>query len=125
MANLKRKIFSYLITLGIVGGFFFLVHGSVDAVGFSIPNLSKYDTLEDVINAFLTLLRFIVIIVLIIALMFGGFTRITSQGDADKIAKSQKIIVSALIGFAIVILAPVIVEFAGRLFGAQGNLLDL
>lgn len=125
MAKLKQKLFSLLITLTVVGLFLLFVHGDVSATGIEIPNLSKYDTLEEVVNTFLDVLRVVVIIVLIVALMIGGLTRITSQGDADKIAKSQKIIVSALVGFAIVILAPVIVEFAGRLFGAQGNLIDL
>ena len=89
-----------------------------------IPNISQYERLEDVINAFLSILRTVVILLLIIALMIGGYTRLTSQGDADKIAQSQKIIVSALIGFAIIVLAPVIVQFFGTVLGAQGNLFE-
>lgn len=112
-----------LISLANVAVWLFPV--GVGAAGtFEIPNISRFDRIEDVINIFLSILRFVVIILLVVAVMYGGFTRLTSQGDADKIAKSQKIIVSAIVGFAIIVLAPVIVQFFGTLLGAQGNLFE-
>ncbi|MBL8014879.1 MAG: hypothetical protein JNK26_01670 [Candidatus Doudnabacteria bacterium] len=124
-----KKLAKYLYFLPTFSIVFFgmavLLSTSVGAGGMlGIPNISQYERLEDVINAFLSILRTVVILLLIIALMIGGYTRLTSQGDADKIAQSQKIIVSALIGFAIIVLAPVIVQFFGTVLGAQGNLFE-
>lgn len=124
-----KKLAKYLYFLPTFSIVFFgmavLLSTSIGAGGMlGIPNISQYERLEDVINAFLSILRTVVILLLIIALMIGGYTRLTSQGDADKIAQSQKIIVSALIGFAIIVLAPVIVQFFGTVLGAQGNLFE-
>lgn len=106
--------------------FVFSVTERVGAQGqFILPNPSRYGSLEDIINAVGGLVRFIVVVTLIIALMIGGWTRLTSQGEPDKIAKSQKIMVAAVIGFIIIVLAPVIVDFVGRLIGVQGGLLSL
>lgn len=93
--------------------------------GVVIPNPSKYNSLEDVINTVSGLVRIVIVLALVIALMYGGWVRLSSQGNEDKVAQSSKIITSALIGFAIIVLAPVIVDFFGKFIGAQGNLLDL
>ncbi len=90
-----------------------------------LPNPSRYNTLEELINVFGGVFRTAVVVVLVIALMIGGWTRLTSQGDADKVAKSSKIMVAAIVGFAIIVLAPVLVDFVGRLVGVQGSLLSL
>lgn len=94
------------------------------AVG-QIPNPSQFNSLEEVINTALALIRPAVILVLIGVLMYGGYVRLTAQDNADKQASSVKIIVSGLIGFAIIVLAPVLVDFFGVILGIQGNLLDL
>lgn len=116
---MRNKIIASITTFALLGMVVFPV--AVSAAGLGFPTISRYETLEEIVNAFLSLLRFVVVILLVIAIMYGGITRITSQGDADKIAKSQKIIVSAIIGFAIVVLAPVIVEFVGTLVGAENG----
>ena len=89
-----------------------------------IPNPSRFDSVEDIINTLGNLIRPVVIIALIAIVMYGGWVRLTSQGNPDKIARSSQIIVSGLIGFAIIALAPVIVEFLGSLLGISGGLLD-
>lgn len=120
---MTRKVFAFIsvIILTILA----LPQQVVAQGQFVLPNPSRYDSLEEIINAAGGLVRFIVVIALIVALMIGGWTRLTSQGDSDKIAKSQKIIVAAIAGFVIIVLAPVIVDFVGRLIGVQGGLLSL
>ncbi len=89
-----------------------------------VPNPSSYTSLEDIINVLGGLIRPIVIIVFIAMLMYGGWVRLTARDDATKVANSSKIIVAAIVGFAIIVLAPVIVRFAGSLLGVQGGILN-
>jgi len=119
----RIKIFVILLlsqVLLFMAGFFSPVLGQVLA----IPNPSSFNSLEDIINTLGNLVRPIVIIALIGVVMYGGWVRLTSTGDPEKIALSSKIIVSALVGFGIIVLAPVIVEFLGSLLGISGGLLD-
>lgn len=74
---------------------------------FTIP---AYSTVEgyivSLINFFLDFLGIIVLIMLI----YGGYQYITAFGDAGKLKKSKSVIVSAMVGFVIVIIAFAIVS---------------
>jgi len=90
---------------------------------FIIPNPTKYDNLEQVINALTSLIRPVFILTFTGMILYGAWVRLTSQGDPEKIKTSSQIIVAAIIGFAIAVFAPTIVDFAGKLLGLQTGLI--
>ena len=57
-------------------------------------------------------------------ILYGGWVRLTSQGNPDKVKSSSQIIVAAIVGFAIAVFAPTIVDFAGKLLGIQGGVIQ-
>jgi len=91
---------------------------------FSIPNPTRYGSLEDIINAATSLIRPVFIITFGAMVLYGGWVRLTSQGNPDKVKSSSQIIVAAIVGFAIAVFAPTIVDFAGKLLGIQGGLIQ-
>ena len=52
-------------------------------------------------------------------LIFGGFTLLTSVGNPDKVKQGQGMIVSALIGFAIIFIAYWIMQILQIMFGLK------
>ena len=69
---------------------------------------NKVNTLvEDVINIF----SWIVGVVSVIMVIFGGFRYITSGGDAGKVTSAKNTIVYALVGLVVAALAQVLVLF--------------
>jgi hypothetical protein len=91
---------------------------------FTIPNPTRYSSLEDIINAATSLIRPVFILTFGAMVLYGGWVRLTSQGNPEKVQSSSQIIVAAIIGFAIAVFAPTIVDFAGRLLGIQGGLIQ-
>jgi hypothetical protein len=57
--------------------------------------------------------------------MYGGWVRLTAKDDAEKVASSTKIIVAAIVGFVIIALAPVIMQFVSSLLGVSGDIFNL
>ena len=53
-------------------------------------------------------------IVFVVLIIFAGYTRFTAQGEEDKIQKSNKTIMGAIIGIIIIILSYSISEFVVR-----------
>ncbi|KXK09725.1 MAG: hypothetical protein QY330_02665 [Candidatus Dojkabacteria bacterium] len=56
---------------------------------------------------------------LLAMIILGGFTKLTAAGNADQEAKANKILTYAVIGFVIIIVAPVVVGLIGAIFGIQ------
>ncbi len=59
----------------------------------------------------------------IFAVIYAGYTRMFALGNPDKEAKSMKIAVAAATGFAIIALAPVIVQVLGKLIGVNQDII--
>ncbi len=92
-----------------------------DGVGsFQFPNPSKYETLEDIINAVLSLIQPLFIVTFAAMILYGAWTWLTSQGDAEKIGRARKIIIAAIIGFTIAVIAPSIASIVGGFIGVKG-----
>jgi hypothetical protein len=90
-----------------------------------LANPSRFDSLEEIVNALLNFARPVVVVVLVGTLMYGGWVYMTAQDNDDKISTARRIIISAVIGFIIIVLAPVILQFVGSLLGVQENLFDV
>lgn len=72
---------------------------------------------KNVINVVLGLVGIIAVIMII----FGGFTFITSQGDAAKVAKGRNTLLYGVVGMVIALLAFAIVNFVlSGVFGGGG-----
>ena len=129
LKNMRKKLLVLALTILFSGTFLSLltVHAQLNATDFSqtftIPNPSKYSSLEDIINAVVSLIRPVFILTFAGMILYGAWIRLTSQGDAEKIKKSTQIIIAAVIGFAIAVFAPTIVDFVGKLLGVQSGLI--
>ncbi len=82
------------------------------------PDYSGSDP-ASIINDIVPIVIFVAGIFLILYLIVGGLTLMTSQGDPKKIQDAQGKITGALIGLGIVLFAYLIVSFIGNFFGVD------
>ena len=88
--------------------------GSADTLAqCSLPQEERSDndklitTLQTIVNVILSVLGIVAVIVIVI----GGFTYITSAGDASKAMKARNTILYGIIGLIVALLAFAIVNF--------------
>lgn len=113
----------FYTTLAILFTYFSAFVSPVFATGGSfvqIPNPTNIDSLEELINAGAKLIVPLFILTFLAMLLFGAFTYLTAQGDDSKVEKAKKIIVTAIIGFVLAVLAPSIANFVASLLGIEG-----
>ncbi|MFS8131384.1 MAG: hypothetical protein ACMG57_05415 [Candidatus Dojkabacteria bacterium] len=87
---------------------------------FRIPCVTTYCTLEEFINALTKLIVPVFLLTFAAMLLYGAFVYLTARDSADKVASAKKIMVAAIIGFVLAVLAPTIVNFIAGLLGVQG-----
>lgn len=68
---------------------------------FGLPSGSIEDTAKNIVNVVLSSLGLITVILII----YGGVVWMTAGGNEEKITKAKKVITSAIIGLAIILLA--------------------
>lgn len=99
----------------------FFSHGVfAQSISYKIPNPSKIDSLEELINLGASLIRPLFIITFGAMILYGAFLLLSSQGDSEKVANSRKTIIAAIIGFIIAVFAPTILNFVTSLVGVEG-----
>ncbi len=86
-----------------------------DAAGDIRPATSV--NLTDLFRNTLGLIVPIIVFVLLGMIIYGGYTRLTAAGDPEKEEQSNQIITSAIIGFVIIALAPLIVNLLAQFLG--------
>jgi hypothetical protein len=74
-------------------------------------------SIADLIKGVLQFLPILVLVVLLGMLIYGGFVRMTAAGDEDKEKQSSQILTAAVIGFIIIALSPLLINFIGTLLG--------
>ena len=90
-----------------------------------IGNISRYNSLEEIITSLLSLIQPVVVIAFVGMILFGGWTYLTSQGEPEKIAKAKQIIVAAFVGFAIIVVAPELVKLMANILGVNPSLVSV
>jgi hypothetical protein len=95
--------------------------GSFISEDLKIPNPTKFDSLEDIIEGAGTLIQPLFIIVFAFMVLYSAWMRLSSKGDSDKLETSQKMLIASIAGFAIAVLAPTIVTVVSDLLGTSLN----
>lgn len=124
---MKKKILSYMIALGILCAPIALTtgivyaapidevkNGACDAFGggdcSTDPETSK-TKVNNIVKTIIDVFSWIIGVIAVIMVIFGGFKYITSGGDSSKVSSAKNTILYAVIGLVIVALAQTIVFF--------------
>ena len=79
---------------------------------------SDTKSLPEIVQSIISVILYIIGIVAVIMIIFGGFQYITSSGDAAKVTKAKNTILYGIVGLVIAILAFAIVNFVISGIGA-------
>lgn len=79
----------------------------------SIPLDPRFSTIPGIISILSNILFPLIGLVLFAMIIYGGVTKLTAAGDAEKEKKAMQILKNSIIGAVIIILAKVIVDTIG------------
>lgn len=85
--------------------------GSIDEALKEAAGCNTSKTADAVVNSVLQVVTGFLALVAVCVMIFGGFTYITSTGDAAKVNKAKHIIMYGIVGLVVSLLAFVIVRF--------------
>lgn len=80
-------------------------------------------TIIGLVRGALRLLPTLILLVFLVVMIYGGYTRMTAAGDAEKEKLSTQILTAGVIGFVIIALSPLIINLLGRFLGIDSLLL--
>jgi hypothetical protein len=107
-----------IIILSLILVFFF---GCFVFAETTIPNPVPWDTFEELIGK---LIEWIINMALVIApliIVFAGLSYATAGGDPGKIEKAKTILLYAVVGMAVVLLAKSLIETLGKIIVPPSN----
>ena len=114
-----KKIFSIL---ALISSAFIIVAGPASAVVIENPVDQRFGDISSIISTLSAFIAPLAVFVFLIMIIYGGFTKLTAAGDAEKEAKAMKILQAGIIGFVIIVLAPLIVSIVSTLLGAESQI---
>jgi hypothetical protein len=76
-----------------------------------LSNPTDYSNLAEFIVYIVNLAISFSVVVAVFALILAGFKYILAMGDEEKVEKATKSLIFALVGLAVVFLAPLLVEY--------------
>lgn len=85
--------------------------GITSATGGNCDSDAAATTTNSLVNTLINVLSWIIAVISVFMIMFGGFKMITSAGDSSKVTSGRQTIIFALVGLVIVALAQTIVKF--------------
>jgi hypothetical protein len=87
-----------------------------------IPNPTALESIGDLITKASSLIPPFAILGFVGSVIYAGFVRMTAAGNPEKEAKSMKIAIAAAIGFAIIALAPLLVNLISGFLNVEDPL---
>lgn len=116
----KSKTIIFLILLVLIVSFGWTGYVKALTGETTFINPLQYDTVEQVTTSLLDNLQKIIALLAIVFIVIGGLMYIFSAGDEKKIETAKKIWTGAVIGFAIVLIAPSLLKEIGTILGLKG-----
>ncbi len=107
---------AYLVLISIVV-LFILFPSESHAVGIINPVSEAFKDLETSISTISRWIRPIAVLLYLAMLLYAGYMRLTAGADPEKAKKAILIIGYSTTGFALIMLAPLIIATIGAIFG--------
>ncbi|HVW23014.1 MAG TPA: hypothetical protein VHB51_00820 [Candidatus Saccharimonadales bacterium] len=82
--------------------------------GLCTPQLGSLSDIWLIVAAVIEILLRLAAVIAVIFVIYGGFTYITSQAETEATAKAKNMIVNALVGLTIAVMAAAIVSFVAK-----------
>jgi hypothetical protein len=96
------------------------VYAAINIADPTLNPIARYGTVSQITDLVLPVLYVVAGFMFLTMLFWGSFTFLTSGGDAEKVAKSKKIITYTIVGLFIIICATLLVTGVANLAGIQG-----
>jgi hypothetical protein len=106
-----------LITITVISGLAFAY--PVSAATIECPTIPTLCSVSGILSTFSTLVAPIATIIFLFMIILGGYTKMTAAGNVEKEKRARQILEAAIIGFCIIVLAPLIVSLLLSLLGAK------
>lgn len=81
------------------------------ATGEACANTGSSTSVQSIVNTVINIFSWVVGVISVIMIIYGGFKYITSSGSNEKVGSAKNTIIYAIVGLIIVALAQVIVHF--------------
>ena len=81
------------------------------AIGGQCTTPTSSTSVQSIVNTVINIFSWVVGVISVIMIIYGGFKYITSSGSNEKVSSAKNTIIYALVGLIIVALAQVIVHF--------------
>lgn len=114
---MKKKLLATTVTVSLMSAF--MTPLVVSAVGITGPQNSAFSNLPNAISTVSGWVRPAASLALLGSTIYGGFLRETAGADPEKVKKAMMVISSSIIGFTIIVLAPLIVGTISAIFGVD------
>lgn len=111
----------YIFVFNLFFTFINLAHAQPQFVP-QIPNPTRFNSAEDIINVASGLIVPAFIIGFGAMLFVGAATYLSAGDDQEKVKKARNTIIAAIIGFTLAVLAPTIMNFVAGILGVEGGL---
>ncbi|OHA16611.1 MAG: hypothetical protein A3C79_01655 [Candidatus Taylorbacteria bacterium RIFCSPHIGHO2_02_FULL_45_28] len=117
----KLKYFFGLTTLLFLPVFVFAQSTSDSTKTFTLSNPLKVDSVAGLVQSFVEIFSYVVIIIAVLALIWVGFQYIVSRGDVTKMKDLKNWLWWIVVGVAVVIGARVIIEVVINTLSLSGT----
>lgn len=87
------------------------------------PLNDNIDSVGALISTILNFIYPLAGLILLVMLIWGGYSFMTSGGDPEKVQRARGVLTSSIIGFVLLILSFFIVRVIAFIFGLDGGLL--
>ena len=89
------------------------VYAQVDFSNNAVNPIAKFDTIGSFINILVPIMMIGGGLITLFMLLYGAFTYIMSEGNAEKVKKSQSILMYAVIGLFLIVTSFILTKIIG------------
>lgn len=114
----KRKIYKFFL---LIISLLVYPNGVLAADDKTIPSPTGLENIGELITKASDLVAPFAVLGFIGSVIYAGYVRMFALGNAEKEQKAMKIAISAAIGFAIIAMAPLIVEISANLLNIDST----
>ncbi len=113
---MKKPFIVYLTIIFLV--FLLFTNQTIGAL-IEIRNPLKYDTIEELIRAIVAFLQTLALVVTSLVIVLAGYFFVTSTGNPAKVTQARQMVIYALIGLLIILVAQGIITLIEKVIKGQ------